>query len=282
MFALRSATRAAPRVLLRVPAMAGRMPVMATVSVALRSQRIANFSVSATLLQASETAQKLAKQLERELKFEDEASKQDQIPEPVTEFLQDSGFELVETPGMEEVKLVKKMGDEQITVMFSIADLGFNNPLLEDESFEEEEEESSAENEAKDENEIEEDEADNFMDPTPIRIQAVIEKPGKAPGAVSVDLTAQDGGLAIDSFFYFNKAAEAFASTAEVSHTRANVYAGPSFETLDEELQDKAEAYLNERGIDNSLATFVGDYANWKEQIEYVNWMKNLAGFMNS
>ncbi|KAL5606808.1 hypothetical protein BROUX41_003186 [Berkeleyomyces rouxiae] len=280
MFALRTATRAVPRVLPRASAITVRAPVMAVASVALRAQRVANFSVSAPAFEASESAQNLVKQLEMELKFEEEASKEDQVPESVTEFLQSSGFELVETAGMEEVKLVKKVGDEQITVIFSIADLGFNNPLLEDETFEEQEE-SAAENESKDETELEEEE-DSFMDPTPIRVQVVIEKPGKAPGAISVDVTAQDGALAIDSFFYFNNAAEAFASTAEVSHARANVYAGPSFETLDEELQDKAEAYLNDRGVDSSLALFVGDYANWKEQTEYVNWMKNLSGFMSS
>ncbi|KKA28980.1 hypothetical protein TD95_000902 [Thielaviopsis punctulata] len=278
MFALRSITRAAPRALPRATAtVAARMPLVA--SVALRSQRLANFSVSARSFEAAESAEKLVVQLERELKFEEEASKEDQTPESITEFLENSGFELVESTGSEEVKLVKKIGDEQVTVLFSIADLGYNNPLLEDETFEEESAEQSKNAE---ESEELDDESGDFLEPSPIHVQVVIEKPNKAPGAISVDLTVQDGAMSIDSFYYFNKAAEAFASSAEVAHSRANVYAGPSFETLDEELQDKAEAYLNDRGIDMSLAMFVGEYANSKEQAEYVSWMKNLSTFMRS
>ena len=41
------------------------------------------------------------------------------------------------------------------------------------------------------------------------------------------------------------------------------------------------ERYLEERGINTALATFIPDYAELKEQKEYISWLKNLKAFVD-
>jgi complement component 1 Q subcomponent-binding protein, mitochondrial len=42
------------------------------------------------------------------------------------------------------------------------------------------------------------------------------------------------------------------------------------------------ERYLEERGVNSALASFISDYAELKEQREYVNWLKNLKTFIDN
>jgi complement component 1 Q subcomponent-binding protein len=60
------------------------------------------------------------------------------------------------------------------------------------------------------------------------------------------------------------------------------MYAGPPFGNLDEDLQVLFERYLDERGINTSLALFVPDYIDFKEQKEYLSWLENVKGFVSA
>lgn len=88
-----------------------------------------------------------------------------------------------------------------------------------------------------------------------------------------VETLAQDGLIQIENVSYFDKVELANANTAEKEWTRQSLYAGPPFGNLDEELQILLERYLDERGIDAALASFVPDYIDFKEQKEYVRWL---------
>lgn len=105
----------------------------------------------------------------------------------------------------------------------------------------------------------------------PATVHITISKPGK--GAVQVVTNAQDGVIAIENVYYYAKAELADAESAETDFARANVYAGPPFQNLDPELQSMLERYLDERGINEQLASFVPDYMDHKEQREYVQWL---------
>lgn len=72
------------------------------------------------------------------------------------------------------------------------------------------------------------------------------------------------------------------------------------FENLDPGVQDEFERYLAERGINESLALFIPDYAEHKEQLvriiciqlilapyvcmlqEYVRWLKDVKSFIEA
>lgn len=54
------------------------------------------------------------------------------------------------------------------------------------------------------------------------------------------------------------------------------------FDHLDENLQNDFEAFLEERGIDSSLALFIPDLAEHKEQTEYVKWLSGVKKFIDA
>jgi len=107
----------------------------------------------------------------------------------------------------------------------------------------------------------------------PAQLNITVTKPGK--GAIQITATADDGLVEIEDVFYFQNADLAEPDTAEKMHARQHVYAGPPFGNLDSDLQAMLERYLDERGINAELATFVPDYIDFKEQREYVRWLES-------
>jgi len=114
----------------------------------------------------------------------------------------------------------------------------------------------------------------------PARVNIVIEKPGK--GALAVESVAQDGEIVIDNVYYYTDASHAQAKTAEKLHERQDLYVGPPFGNLDEDLQVLLERYLDERGINSALAIFVPEYIDMKEQREYLRWLSNVKDFIEA
>jgi complement component 1 Q subcomponent-binding protein len=109
----------------------------------------------------------------------------------------------------------------------------------------------------------------------PAQLNITITKPGK--GAVQITATADDGMIEVEDVFYFQNAELAEPDTAEKMHARQPVYAGPPFGNLDSDLQAMLERYLDERGVNSQLATFVPDYIDYKEQREYVQWLESKS-----
>lgn len=114
----------------------------------------------------------------------------------------------------------------------------------------------------------------------PSRVNVVVEKAGK--GALAVETVAQDGMIIIENAYYYNDASLAHAKTADMIHARQDLYVGPPFSNLDEDLQVLLERYLEERGINTALAIFVPDYIDMKEQKEYLNWLSNVKNFIEA
>lgn len=127
----------------------------------------------------------------------------------------------------------------------------------------------------------EHEDGDDDLGAAPTHLTVVVEKPSKGPGALSVECTAQDGAVLVDNVHYYADAAQAFASSPEASHDRVDAYPGPSFATLDEDLQVLMEQYLEERGVGEALGAFVPDYVDFKEQKEYQRWLKNVKNFID-
>lgn len=188
----------------------------------------------------------------------------------------------------ERKKLHEKYTDNvnkhfRIRVIFSISDI--NNTV---EEFADEEEEipvkhhegglKEGEDEEKEEKEEEEEEEGSF----PVRATVLVEKEGK--GSLVLNTVAQDGYLHIDAvrFFKEGQIATDEIATKEIGEQRQDLYMGPVYEELDEDLQRTFIKYLEERGIDTALATFLPDYVDYKEQKEYVNWLKDVNDFVSA
>lgn len=82
--------------------------------------------------------------------------------------------------------------------------------------------------------------------------------------------------------FFYEDATVARIDSPEAAQKRADVYPGPPFGSLDEDLQVLMERFLEERGINETLAAFVPDYVDAKEQQEYLRWLKNVRAFVDA
>ena len=131
-----------------------------------------------------------------------------------------------------------------------------------------------------DREELMDDESPSGEDPNaepsfPARVNVMIEKKDK--GTLQIETTAQDGEIVIDNVYYFQDSSLADAKTAESDWKRRNVYEGPPFGNLDEDLQVLLERYLDERGVNTALALWVPEYIDFKEQREYLNWLSSKS-----
>lgn len=96
---------------------------------------------------------------------------------------------------------------------------------------------------------------------------------------ITVDITKKDdilrfrctatATLAIDAVEFLPNGTE-----------KETAYAGPTFDELDSELQDAFHEYLNDAGVDDTLAGFIGMYADYKEQQEYVKWLSGVEALV--
>lgn len=76
----------------------------------------------------------------------------------------------------------------------------------------------------------------------------------------------QEGAFIIDNMSYYPDAQLGTELTAEADWKRRGLYIGPQFDTLDVSVQEEIEKWVQERGIDESLAMFVPEYSEYKEQ----------------
>ncbi|KAI1207571.1 mitochondrial glycoprotein [Annulohypoxylon truncatum] len=293
MLSLRVVARSAPRTLNRLSSTALRQSRVARPSsllksswAPLRSSQFASaFSTSQFRQSAAEVDQELSVKLDSELQFEGSMKEVDQYPASVKDFLENSPFELKDEPGKEDVTLTRKFGNETITVSFSISDLANyeNDDLYNDESLNDDEIDvpEAGQRSAQSENDELLDEEDETNEtPVPCRLNVVVEKPGK--GALNIEALAQDGQIMVENFYYFKDPKLAHGETAETAHIAQDVYPGPPFGTLDEDLQLLMERYLEERGVTQALAVFAPDYMDIKEQREYQTWLKDVKAFIDA
>ena len=320
MLSVRSFARHAPRAVTRMTAAsfrqsASRPSIFAKTSTLNAFQPVSRSTAayfSTTLFRrdtTGETDDELSAKLEREITAEGEMVAQQ--PATVKDYLDNSSFDLIDVPGQEMVKLQRTFGDEKITVSFSIADIANYDPYSEDPALEDEEDlpedmqamqnpnkqanvpatggarsaRAAEEHQAAiDDDNADDEDLDDPLDdaPAPISLSIVIEKPGKAKGALHVDATAQDGNIVVENMFFYEDAGLATDNTADGAHRRADHYPGPPFGTLDEDLQVLMERYLEERGVTQAMAVFVPDYVDIKEQREYQTWLTNVKAFIDA
>ncbi|CCO26954.1 Mitochondrial acidic protein mam33 [Rhizoctonia solani AG-1 IB] len=87
--------------------------------------------------------------------------------------------------------------------------------------------------------------------------------------------------MVVDNISFYKNAKLATELTSEADWKRRGLYIGPQFDHLDTSVQEEFERYLDERGIGGDLALFVPDYAEYKEQKEYVKWLQNVKSFID-
>ena len=257
----------------------------------------------------------LITKLDSEIQVERDISKPDSsVSESIEEFLQSSGFQLHDTPGVEDVILTRKFGDEHIQVSFTIADLasgeGMERDMADEDGhlFDDEVDRplesvqsggantKGATNKGRtsegnfsvasedsvtpaDRPELSDEDVDaeggvGAGPAFPARVNVKVTRDGQK-GALVIEAVAQDGEIIIDNVYYFADKAVADPQNADHEWRRKTTYAGPPFGNLDEGLQIGLEKYLEERGVNTSMALFIPDYIDFKEQKEYIRWLES-------
>ncbi|ORY79432.1 mitochondrial glyco protein [Protomyces lactucae-debilis] len=219
----------------------------------------------------------LSAKLSSEIQIESEMKEYEDMPEAVQTFLQSSSFTVEDLPGTDEVTLSRTFGNEEIKIVFSVADM--NNAEEAAEEFEDESTETDAKPaaEATEDGAGEDGEAASF----PVRCNITITK-DSSPAALCIDTVTQDGIFIIDSMVLYKDAKLAKTDSAEADWKRREAYMGPPFSNLDEDLQILMEKFLEERDINTALALFIPDYVDYKEAREYEAWLHGLKDFVDA
>jgi len=203
----------------------------------------------------------VSSKIAEELEYEKEAAVEGE-PESVKELKNAGIWTIEDVPGNDEITLQRKFGNEHIRLIFSIADLQDT-----EDNFEAPEGEEGASADA---------------EPSyPLRCSFTITKPS-VPGALSIDAVCQEGTFVLENVSFYKDAKLATDLTAESDWKRRGLYIGPQFDTLDLNLQEEFERFLQERGINESLAFFIPEYAQYKEQKEYVDWLSKVKTFVDA
>lgn len=114
MFSARNAVRSAPRVVSRLSGAALRQTARPSAFIKASALRPAQAAFSTTVFRkAAENDGELLAKLESEIKIEEDMKADEQDPASIKDFLNNSAFELIDTPGQEVVKLVRNFGDEK-------------------------------------------------------------------------------------------------------------------------------------------------------------------------
>uniref|UniRef100_A0A7S1M9B5 Mitochondrial glycoprotein n=1 Tax=Neobodo designis TaxID=312471 RepID=A0A7S1M9B5_NEODS len=92
-------------------------------------------------------------------------------------------------------------------------------------------------------------------------------------------LTHADGELVIDGMTHYESAAVAQDDSAEGEVRKERHYQGPTFAELNSGFVDAIVDYLEARGVNDDLSTFVAQYSYAIEQQEYENWLRAVADF---
>ncbi|KAH7907540.1 mitochondrial glycoprotein [Hygrophoropsis aurantiaca] len=222
------------------------------------------FSISARRFAEGSSDVVLSQKLAEELKYEKEAA-ESAAPEFLKTFKEQGLWTIEDTVGNDEVTLTRKFGNENIRLMFSIADI---QTADEDPQYEQEEgDDANSEDEP--------------IHTYPIRTSFAITK-ANGKGSINIDTMCQEGAFIIDNISYYPDAQLGTELTAEADWKRRGLYIGPQFDTLDVAVQEEFEKYLQERGINESLAMFIPEYSEYKEQKEYVRWLDNVKNFVDA
>ncbi|KAK1142678.1 Mitochondrial acidic protein mam33 [Aspergillus melleus] len=309
MFSLRALARSVPRTVSRSVATSSRSALYRPASAvpkntflqsslkqATRSSYAA-FSTSQAFKQpAADGDVELAAKLEDELKHEKSSGLNDleASVQNIQYVLQNNSWEVKDVPGEQEVVLTKKLGNEEIRLTFTVADLqnlseqeDFDDAALGDEMDFQSGHQPANQGRNGNVSQHPEDsiapadrDVEDLEPSFPARVNVTVEKP--STGALLIQTVVQDGLFQIEEVSYFNKPDLAYAQTAEKDWARQSLYAGPPFENLDEDLQTFLERYLEERGINAELANMIPDYIQVKEQKEYVRWLENVKNFVSA
>ncbi|QLG73252.1 hypothetical protein HG535_0E03360 [Zygotorulaspora mrakii] len=208
--------------------------------------------------------------LKSEIKVESDTATETSV-QSFQPFLDKFGFSIVDTNGRNLAQIVKKTDDETVHVFFDVAqvaNLPYDSAVTETAT--------SADGEA-----VNEDDYDSLSDNFANVNSVVVRHSDNSAVSFELLMNLQEGSFYIDSVTPFESAEKALSESAEAEVQRELVYHGPPFSNLDEELQEALESYLSSRGVNEELSSFIAAFSEFKENDEYIKWLKSMKTFFS-
>uniref|UniRef100_A0A7S2EUT0 Mitochondrial glycoprotein domain-containing protein n=1 Tax=Ditylum brightwellii TaxID=49249 RepID=A0A7S2EUT0_9STRA len=121
---------------------------------------------------------------------------------------------------------------------------------------------------ASDENEEEES--------TAVRFTLMVSRAGKV---MIMKCLSEDAEAIVEGLAVVGEEQMVMGKEGEVDEA---LYQGPEYTELAEDLQESITAYVqNECGVTSDVAAFIAMYADYKEQVEYVAWLKSVKSMVS-
>lgn len=117
---------------------------------------------------------------------------------------------------------------------------------------------------------------DGGNEPQEYAFTLTIDRRGKA---MEFHVSAIDAELVINGLMMHDDVKTVTDHTANGTFAKDRKYHGPNVAELNAQVVDEMIAFLSSRGVDDDFAAFVGQYAYWKEQHEYENWLRQVTVF---
>ncbi|KAI9505024.1 Mitochondrial acidic protein mam33 [Coemansia spiralis] len=215
----------------------------------------------------------LAHTLSEEIDYEAKQAAEEGVPDFIQAFTNKTGFKIKAAPGESHVVMTKQFGTETITVAFDVSEIMNVEDPIADISVYRENEQGEAVKDA-------EQNADDVPEDFPIFFTATFAKPG-AP-VLHMELECEEGEIGIEHMKFLPDEESAISLTMEKDWARKQVYCGPIFGQLSDDLKENIDEFLAERSIDTALTLFMLDYIEYKEQSEYLSWLKKFKRFIDA
>lgn len=215
----------------------------------------------------NEYSRKVSDVIESEISLEtsDEVK---ELPVELSNFLNKYRFSPVAKNGQNLAEIVKTTDKESVHIFFDVAqvaNLPFD-PVSVDQSMNNGEMEQ-------DMDEL----SDNFANVNVV----IVKKSDDSALSFELLMNLQEGSFYVDSVTPYEQSNLALNESAEKEVQRELRYHGPPFSNLDESLQESLEVYLESRGITEELTSFISGYSEFKENNEYIEWLRNMKKFFN-
>jgi complement component 1 Q subcomponent-binding protein len=232
----------------------------------------------------------LATRLKEEYQYEEAFF--DETPELIESFLKEHGWSVQDQDYNMEILLNRSHNGEDIVVAFAASRIDESEGIdmkNEEKQGEEEREEtkvSSQKHRPKEQKvekveELEEDKGQNSItyDVNEIPFSVTIKRQ-EEPHGLLFNCIAINDTVEIESLRYLPDHTLANSSDAKANYELSNIYEGPMMITIDDALQEAFFDFLEARGIDEKLVTFLNEYNLFKEQKEYIRWLKKIHKFV--
>ena len=175
----------------------------------------------------------------------------------IRSFLENTGWKMKTSESSTRITLTKVVEDCFLTVYY---DAKFPSSALDDDVNEK----------------LEEDEEEDQQEPETFEFFLLIEKEKEVQ--LLLNLHAVEGEVLFNGLVLSSDAKGLMEKRAINS---ANIYSGPSFDSLDEAMLDKVQAWIKTLGINEEFSNFIEESSIQHESKLYRSFLEKFAGFLN-